>query len=418
MINKNKIYIFDSTRFCTKKIKERTLLYNNEDCEVICANETGRTILDKLDGKKTINEIIVEISVEYDLPETVVEEYINDFIEHLAMNKIVLDKQDDTKELKKNTRGINRLYIEMASATSERSMQEFQEILGQISFYSKEKEIKLFLNCEKLDSQRIFDILSIAMKYDCFFVYSTIKPCNFPRELIQLSAGNKKIKYIIPLYHSDEFQNDKQVFPGYYKKFHECIKEYLANSITCYLGLTITSENEKVLNDMQQQAFDLGMAGIILNDYNIDNADCLLELYQNNTFLNSWKNNRIKKRSNYFPIMMYKGFCQNGSKKLQKKRPCGIGCEELYVNINNKVFPCHKLNGTSYYYNSINEYLDNREKDYSDQIISEECKKCFAWSICLGGCKAINIMEGLPINAVARDCKIKKKIIQKKIFGE
>ena len=224
MINKNKIYIFDSTRFCTKKIKERTLLYNNEDCEVICANETGRTILDKLDGKKTINEIIVEISVEYDLPETVVEEYINDFIEHLAMNKIVLDKQDDTKELKKNTRGINRLYIEMASATSERSMQEFQEILGQISFYSKEKEIKLFLNCEKLDSQRIFDILSIAMKYDCFFVYSTIKPCNFPRELIQLSAGNKKIKYIIPLYHSDEFQNDKQVFPGYYKKFHECIK--------------------------------------------------------------------------------------------------------------------------------------------------------------------------------------------------
>ena len=82
MINKNKIYIFDSTRFCTKKIKERTLLYNNEDCEVICANETGRTILDKLDGKKTINEIIVEISVEYDLPETVVEEYINDFIEH------------------------------------------------------------------------------------------------------------------------------------------------------------------------------------------------------------------------------------------------------------------------------------------------------------------------------------------------
>lgn len=90
----------------------------------------------------------------------------------------------------------------------------------------------------------------------------------------------------------------------------------------------------------------------------------------------------------------------------------------MYVNINNKVFPCHKLNGTSYYYNSINEYLDNREKDYSDQIISEECKKCFAWSICLGGCKAINIMEGLPINAVARDCKIKKKIIQKKIFGE
>ena len=162
MINKNKIYIFDSTRFCTKKIKERTLLYNNEDCEVICANETGRTILDKLDGKKTINEIIVEISVEYDLPETVVEEYINDFIEHLAMNKIVLDKQDDTKELKKNTRGINRLYIEMASATSERSMQEFQEILGQISFYSKEKEIKLFLNCEKLDSQRIFDILSVS----------------------------------------------------------------------------------------------------------------------------------------------------------------------------------------------------------------------------------------------------------------
>lgn len=58
----------------------------------------------------------------------------------------------------------------------------------------------------------------------------------------------------------------------------------MANSITCYLGLTITSENEKVLNDMQQQAFDLGMAGIILNDYNIDNADCLLELYQNNTF--------------------------------------------------------------------------------------------------------------------------------------
>ena len=418
MIDKNQIYIFDKTCFSTKKIKDRTLLYNNKDCEVILANETGMSILDKLDGSKTINEIVIEINTRSSVPETVVEEYINDFIDNLVIKQIVLAKQDYKNKPVKNSRGINRLYIEMTSASLERSMQEFEEILDKIISCSSEKQITLFLNCEKLNSKKVFDILSVVMKYDRFLVYSTITPCEFSKELIQLSAGNEKVKYIIPLYHSDEYQNDIQTFPGYYKKFSECVKDYLAKSINCYLGLAITNKNEKVLNDMQQQAFDLGMSGVFLDDYDMEDTDCLLELYQNNTFLNSWKNNRIKKRRNYFAIMMYKGFCQNSINNLQKKRHCGIGCEEVYINIDNKVFPCHKLNGTSFYYNSINEYLENREKDYSDQIVLQECKNCFAWSLCLGGCKAKNIMDGLPISTLAGDCEIKKKIIQKKLFGE
>ena len=120
------------------------MLYNNEDCEVICANETGRTILDKLDGKKTINEIIVEISVEYDLPETVVEEYINDFIEHLAMNKIVLDKQDDTKELKKILVELIVSILKWLLLLQKEVCKSFKRYLAKFLFIPKRKKSNCF----------------------------------------------------------------------------------------------------------------------------------------------------------------------------------------------------------------------------------------------------------------------------------
>lgn len=417
-MDNNEFYIFDKNHFNTMQLKDRILLYNNTDCQVIWANESGKSILDKLDGNKSISGIICEISEEYDLPENVVETYVNDFIEHLILNKMVVLKREYKRNTDRCIRGINRLYLEVAKGRLERSIKDTRKILDKVAAASQEKEIMLFLNCEELDSKKIYDILSVTMEYNRFLVYTRIKPNKLSLDLLRLCCNNKKIKFIIPLVHSDEFQNDKLTYPGYYRNFLECIKDCISNSITCYLGLKITGENVKVLNDMQQQAFDLGMAGIFLDDYDIDDEACLVELYQNNTFLNSWKNNRIKKRSNYFSIIMYRGFCQNSISNLQKKKHCGIGLEELYIDINNRVFPCHRLQETEYYYHSLDEYLKSREKDYSDQIISDKCRNCFAWCICLGGCRAKNILEGSHINAIATDCAIKKKNIKKIFFDE
>ena len=100
-----------------------------------------------------------------------------------------------------------------------RPLLQTEEILRKIIAVSKEKEILLFLNCEKLNSREIYDILSLIIKYTRFFIYIKIAPHAMDEDLIRLCSNNFKIKLIIPLFHSNEQQNDSVAQKGYYTCF-------------------------------------------------------------------------------------------------------------------------------------------------------------------------------------------------------
>lgn len=417
MLKKDDTYIFDIDNFDIMKVRDSTLLYCNRQCELVLVNKTGMSIVKKLNGNNTIEDIVFAISDEYGLPESVVKKYIYEFIERMIENKLIFRKDDTDENIEKQPIGISRVYLELVSDTLKRPLLQTEEILRKIIAVSKEKEILLFLNCEKLNSREIYDILSLIIKYTRFFIYIKIAQHAMDEDLIRLCSNNFKIKLIIPLFHSNEQQNDSVAQKGYYTCFFECVRQCTEKNVICYMGLQITENNKDVLRDLQQRAYDAGMTGIFLDDCDSEETDFLQELYQNNSFLNSWKNNRIKRRDNYFSILMYENFCQNSIGKLRKKKHCGIGWEELYIAIDDRVYPCHKLKIADLGYDSLDEYLERRERDFGEHVIAKKCRDCYAWSICLGGCRAKNINRGLSIDSVDENCDTKEKHIKKILFG-
>lgn len=61
--------------------------------EFYTLNETGRTIFEKIDGKKTLREIKMEIAKEYGVPQNKIEKEIFGFVRELRKRKILINAQ-------------------------------------------------------------------------------------------------------------------------------------------------------------------------------------------------------------------------------------------------------------------------------------------------------------------------------------
>ena len=64
MLKKDDTYIFDIDNFDIMKVRDSTLLYCNRQCELVLVNKTGMSIVKKLNGNNTIEDIVFAISDE------------------------------------------------------------------------------------------------------------------------------------------------------------------------------------------------------------------------------------------------------------------------------------------------------------------------------------------------------------------
>ena len=59
MLKKDDTYIFDIDNFDIMKVRDSTLLYCNRQCELVLVNKTGMSIVKKLNGNNTIEDIVL-----------------------------------------------------------------------------------------------------------------------------------------------------------------------------------------------------------------------------------------------------------------------------------------------------------------------------------------------------------------------
>lgn len=59
--------------------------------ELYTLNETGKIIWDKLDGKRSLTDVVVELSTEFDVPGDEVEQDVIGFVEELLKRRILIE---------------------------------------------------------------------------------------------------------------------------------------------------------------------------------------------------------------------------------------------------------------------------------------------------------------------------------------
>jgi coenzyme PQQ biosynthesis protein PqqD len=59
--------------------------------EIFSLNETGKMIWDKLDGKRTLKDVVKDLSLEFESPQEEIEKDILGFMEELLKRRIVIE---------------------------------------------------------------------------------------------------------------------------------------------------------------------------------------------------------------------------------------------------------------------------------------------------------------------------------------
>lgn len=90
------------------------------------------------------------------------------------------------------------------------------------------------------------------------------------------------------------------------------------------------------------------------------------------------------------------------------KSNCGAGVNEILIDINGQVYPCHALNINKYSLGTVKDYVSNR-KDFIKIDDINECKDCNFNIFCLGGCRAQSLFHNKDIYSKYPSCKYEKE---------
>lgn len=397
--NSSGIYYIDNVNFVFLKV-----------------NDLGNHILNMLDGKNTNEDIIRKISDKYQLPKDIIKEDISVFIDNIDLhmsNTVISDERELLTrvyiDLFENQDGIItelefgkiKLYFDkigkflakdakiiVSSCATYHS--NFDKIIEYFSGLSS--DIKILLNINLDESNKLMNSKCIS-NISCIL----IDVSDFKDSDLLLSNENSKEKLIL------EFINN-------YK-----------GKLPIYLTVQPDIKNIKFLRNIQKFAYELGMDGLHIKsifNINADNNYELVELFNKevrklaneHTFLNSWKNNVLKKASNAFTLSTSENLCLNSIGNVKKKYHCGKGINEIRIKSNGKVNLCHINNTMVESLENMDNYIDTRKELIDNLNISDECKECDIWIYCLGGCKVKNFMISGNEFFCKQNCKDQKKI--------
>ena len=135
------------------------------------------------------------------------------------------------------------------------------------------------------------------------------------------------------------------------------------------------------------------------------------------TLIKSWQNYKSTKRA--FTIQKSREVCLNNIYYVMNKSGCGMYKNELLIDSDGKIYPCHMLYNPVFYCGDI--YGSNVEQ--LPEIVSKEnefdsCKKCEVKFLCLGGCKARRYyLNKGQMKPSEKECNIYRKKTTDYMFG-
>lgn len=222
---------------------------------------------------------------------------------------------------------------------------------------------------------------------------------------------------------SEKEENDKLMYKGHYEFLLNTVKKMVNRTLQVYFGVQSKRDNLDTLNGIQQLGYNLHMNGIYLyKERDFDEKergrweDQKNELVRDNMFMNNWKNNRIKNNSNRFKLFFEEQFCINTlSIGIYRRHHCGFGIEELSVDTDGSIYPCHMFHQEAYRYKDIDDFMQHSFNTNKDKT-ADKCKSCRGWIFCNGGCKYDNYLNHREFNEPLVSCDMRLKVIDNYIF--
>ncbi len=394
-----------------KLIKKENYNYliDNEKFIFLRTNDTGIEILEKLNGDKEVIEVIEEMSHKYGIPTRLLESDILNFIDGIDKN-IVTNKKDFRDILK-------RVYVDLINEREEMPFEKLEEYLDNVKklsqkeaiFYLKEYSIshsKIELILEKVKRCSSHVILYLDSYED---VKDKIGLISKYIDIVFINTSDIRSENLFQLNNNQKYTN-----------FIDKIELFKMHDINVFFNIYPNENNIDNMINIQNIAYELGVSGINIESiFNYENINTNVinefddkkeEMIKKNIYLNSWKNNSLKKnKSNYLILSFSEDRCINSMGNIAIRNNCGMGVNEIKIDINGQISMCHISNCCVKKVSDFEAYNKVRKTIIENTDKSDHCKDCLYWMFCLSGCKVRNIVEANDEYYSKKFCKMKLK---------
>lgn len=415
----NKTFYFDKEAYNKLEKGGFNLYTSDKYFSWIKTSLTGADILEKLNGEKTVTNIIDEISLEYSMPNEIVKTDVVNFCLTCKHKGIISDEK--SKKISETDKKLRSIYIDITNRCNlncvycnkknindsiiDLSEKDIDKILKKLFTLNENNEFTVNLTGgEPLLNKNLESILKIVNKY-------TSKINIWTNGILLNSENITYIKrycsyLIISIDDISKQDNDlirgNNSYAGAIKACDICTKE----NVPFIIATTPLKMNKNRLVNMLEFCKDQNAYGLLLNEpikFDINGNDLSEYFFEDNeelfnkikllkknvSILNSWKNNTLKNDysfKNNIAFIFDSDRCANSIFSVVNKKSCGAGVNELAIDVNGSVYPCHALQVPEFKLGSIETYKNNLLNLNFSKL--DECSKCGYNIFCLGGCRA------------------------------
>lgn len=443
---------FDKANYQIKKKSFYFLLLSVKYFRWIRTGQTGKDILFKLDGTKTVNEVIKDISSEYEIPEEIVREDVIDFCQKAQKKELLCSSKDDIKQPEIDS-NIRHLSIDVTNYCNKKckycnikicnnksrakfvSLATIKDYFVQLFPTGKCPNTSIYLTGgEPLAHKCILELIEFIKQYEAQIILWTngsLLDSSMAQEL-----SKNKIVVFLSIDSANEEINDRARGKGSYSEAIKASKICERFKLEYMYCVTVSKFNIDKLEDIISLIQDNSARGIFINIQIVFNEDGeSLQHYFDYThsyywekilgfskkvhIINSWRN-RNSETKTVLKIIREDSLCLNSINYIQAKSNCGAGINKLSIDVSGNIFPCKTLQSKGYSFGNISEYITKKKELKLPATLKkfDLCKKCDVELFCLGGCKAEIISQTGKINELSNDyCKNRRLIIKKQLWA-
>lgn len=398
---------------------------------------TGFEILKRMDGSRNIEEIANELSNIYDIPQAIILDDCQKFLNDLEKSGLLMYEKN------KNKGKLYEIYLDITNVChykckycfksvvtdeNEAEYMTYDSIVKAIKEIQKsgvvEKPVVYITGGEPLRHPEIDRIFEFLKSENCFVILCT------DGRLINKDKVQSIKKFVdmvmLPLESHNEKVNDELRGKGSFKDVSEAIEILNLYEVPYVISITPVTSNINKIKDIISFAYEKKALGCILNDsIHIDENGKYIgknfnfskkEMQEMNDAVSlfggikrSWRNNKDKQsEEGIFYVIRDSRRCGNTPAAIRDKDSCGLGINEVYIS-SKGYSPCHMLNIPEFRRKSFEE-VKEINVPYNNM---EDCKQCNYSLFCLSGCRARAYYDTGAIDGKVPNCEELKEYFAK-----
>lgn len=437
-------YFFDSKKYTMEKKDNQFVFYSNYYKKWFRVGETAKDILMSLDGNKNIEEVSREISKEYDIPYEQVFSDTEKFCEDAFEKGYIFTDLGQT-EIKEKKQHLQNLYINVTkrcnfkckycnTAHNKNEIIDLKQLKQYIVRLIDEEIIKyttinitggeplLYQDLEEL--LRFFNERSLSCVVWTNGYYLNENNISWLKEFCTY--------LIFPLDSKDEVTNDNIRDTGSFYAATKAAKLCRAHGMEFMCSFTPTKDTYVDMQELSLFVESLGAISLLINEpiretytgslingFDYDEGDFIkkyAEVLDRIALIRSWKNYNSSEK--VFSVQRTKEVCLNNIYYIKDKSGCGMCKNELLIDSDGMLYPCHMLYAEHLccgdIQSGINEKLPEIVQNENDCVACQTCEMKF---LCLGDCKAYKYYRNHSMQPVESKCiEIREKLL-KNMFG-